>query len=80
MEDIFFGKEVSRTYDLKGIHGPALTCRSRLRVALYQSHFLGSKRNRMSKEDNIFLDMNYINHMRDNPVYIDKASHSGALF
>ena len=31
----------------------------------------------MSKEDNIFLDMNYINHMRDNPVYIDKASHSG---
>jgi len=33
----------------------------------------------MSKEDNIFLDMNYINHMRDNPVYIDKASHSGKL-
>ena len=42
-------------------------------------YFVGSKRNRMSKEDNIFLDMNYINHMRDNPVYIDKASHSGKL-
>ena len=58
MEDIFYGKTISKTYDLKG-----------------------SRRNRMSKEEHIFLDSNYINQMRDHPVYIDKASQlSKSLF
>ena len=54
MEDIFYGKKITKTYDLKG-----------------------SRRNRMSKEEHIFLDSNYINQMRDHPVYIDKASQLG---
>lgn len=56
MEDIFYGKTISKTYDLKG-----------------------SRRNRMSKEEHIFLDSNYINQMRDHPVYIDKASQLSML-
>ena len=54
MEDIFYGKTICKTYDLKG-----------------------SQRNRMSKEEHIFLDSNFINQMRDHPVYIDKASQLG---
>ena len=41
----------------------------------YDHNHSGSKRNRMSKEETIYLDSNFLNHMRDDPIYIDKASH-----
>ena len=54
MKDIFYGKKIEKTFDLKG-----------------------SRRNRMSKEEHIFLDSNFINRMRDHPIYIDKSSQLG---